>query len=107
MCQRATMQHGQPRRRDASNAALGACRLGAGRWRRGVCAVAGVADGGSRGIRARSTQDWRRPSRKPWPVPPQHTPLPVPRAGSDPGSHYMTQPLVELYGGCMVVLKVS
>ena len=21
--------------------------------------------------------------------------------------HYMTQPLVELYGGCMVVLKVS
>jgi hypothetical protein len=22
-------------------------------------------------------------------------------------SHYMTQPLVELYGGCMVVLKVS
>ena len=23
------------------------------------------------------------------------------------GGHYMTQPLVELYGGCMVVLKIS
>jgi hypothetical protein len=26
---------------------------------------------------------------------------------ANPRPHYMTQPLVELYGGCMVVLKVS
>jgi hypothetical protein len=29
------------------------------------------------------------------------------RAELEAGNHYMTQPLVELYGGCMVVLKVS
>jgi hypothetical protein len=27
--------------------------------------------------------------------------------GAAHGRHYMTQPLVELYGSCMVVLKVS
>jgi hypothetical protein len=26
---------------------------------------------------------------------------------AEPVCHYITQPLVELYGGCMVVLKVS
>ena len=31
-----------------------------------------------------------------------HMPLQVPQPG-----HYMIQPLVELYEGCMVVLKVS
>jgi hypothetical protein len=29
------------------------------------------------------------------------------RASGEEVCHYITQPLVELYGGCMVVLKVS
>jgi hypothetical protein len=34
-------------------------------------------------------------------------PAGAPRRPPPRQCHYMTQPLVELYGGCMVVLKVS
>ena len=44
------------------------------------------------------------------PLPPHEAGLPPRRPGAAADyqvCHYMTRPLVELYGGCMVALKVS